>query len=598
LSLAGQQPGLIRPEEADFAKLAEEAPSSAGFYIEPDGQVVVVVRDASDDSRARGAVNSLIAEGKVKDSRGTAGRLTIARGQFTFAELAQWRDVIFDKLFGEYDGVTSLDLDEQANRVTIGVVPSAFGVVRSLIQQRLVKLGIDTAAVRFLQQSSLQLQSAPLTLNAMADTLIGGLEIQTPVGVCTMAIGAEYYGVPGLMTAAHCSTQEWITEQSIVSQPAPARTVGYETADPYGWSCGFLGINTCRNSDATFYTRNAGIQSYRGIIARPLSSAGPGGGNGSLTINQANPYFLVTEVDQQNLVAGQVVQKVGRTTGWTYGTISQTCVDHHNGSWPGYNVTLCTYQGNYTQAGGDSGSPVFMFPGGGNVQGEIVTLVGIHLGAVDGLAVFSKWGRVAMDFAPNLTVTRPATLTAPAPSGVVSQARPSLTWSGVAGAAKYNVYRLVVSGATQTLQMVGSSASSAFIDSATTTYGYYGASQPPAPNVGVRYHVYALNQTAISAQSAVVWFTSSPLNPGIVGPSAVSPNTSVSWGAAVWGGALPYSYQWYRNGTPVGTGQSVTLSVGSTSFQLSLVVTDGLSVSVTRILQVNVISCPPPQIFC
>ncbi len=49
-----------------------------------------------------------------------------------------------------------------------------------------------------------------------------------------------------------------------------------------------------------------------------------------------------------------------------------------------------------------------------------------------------------------------------------------------------------------------------------------------------------------------------------------------SWSAAGSGGTSPYTYQWYYNGTAVGTGSTYSRSIcpAHASFQLSVVVTD------------------------
>lgn len=355
-------------------------------------------------------------------------------------------------------------------------------------------------------------------------------------------------------------------------------------------------MNTCRNSDASFYTISS-TPSERGLIARTQSSSGPGTGvNGSLTIDQTNPYFIVTEVDQSNAVVGQIVQKMGRTSGWTWGAIQATCVDHHNGNWPGYKSTDCTYQANYRDLAGDSGGPIFMFPGGSSGgSGEIVSLTGIQLGDVDGYAVFSKWGRVVTDLGA-LVATRPTTLGQPSLSGSVSSSHPSLTWSAISGASKYDVYRVVWNGSSYTTQLAGSPTSASFLDSPITSYGYYGATQPAAPSTAVQYFAYARNQTAVSPKSGLVWYSTTPVTTSISGPSGAGEGSTQTWTAPTWGGALAYSFQWLVNSVYAGSSQSLTIQVGDSDFDLRVNVTDGLGATTFATKTVTV--CPPPQISC
>jgi hypothetical protein len=85
-----------------------------------------------------------------------------------------------------------------------------------------------------------------------------------------------------------------------------------------------------------------------------------------LTIDPANPTYLITGEGEAGM--GATANKVGRTTGWTRGTVSGTCVD--TGVQGSTIVLLCqtfvTGSGQIV-AGGDSGSPVFATSGGGNV---------------------------------------------------------------------------------------------------------------------------------------------------------------------------------------------------------------------------------------
>jgi hypothetical protein len=81
-------------------------------------------------------------------------------------------------------------------------------------------------------------------------------------------------------------------------------------------------------------------------------------------------------------MAGQVVQKVGRTTGRSEGRISSTCV---NVNVSGSRVTqLCQSLVPATVGAGDSGSPVFRI-----VSGNSVSLYGILWGGGGGSYVFS-----------------------------------------------------------------------------------------------------------------------------------------------------------------------------------------------------------------
>jgi hypothetical protein len=77
---------------------------------------------------------------------------------------------------------------------------------------------------------------------------------------------------------------------------------------------------------------------------------------GSLTIDDRQPAFTITN-RQPVSVVGQTLDKIGRTTGWTVGTVAATCVDFAVAdSDVGLLCQDAMYSGN---AGGDSGSPIF-----------------------------------------------------------------------------------------------------------------------------------------------------------------------------------------------------------------------------------------------
>jgi len=137
--------------------------------------------------------------------------------------------------------------------------------------------------------------------------------------------------------------------------------IGTEIADPpyvrNGKNC--PKGKKCRQSDANFSRSGGGTRGVTiGQIARTTAL-------GSLEIDPANPFTITGEAEA---AMGTTANKVGRTTGWTRGTVSGTCVN--TGVSGSTLVLLCqtfvTSDGVIVQ-GGDSGSPVFATAGGNNV---------------------------------------------------------------------------------------------------------------------------------------------------------------------------------------------------------------------------------------
>jgi hypothetical protein len=95
----------------------------------------------------------------------------------------------------------------------------------------------------------------------------------------------------------------------------------------------------------------------------------------------------------------------------------------------------------------------------------------------------------------------------------------------------------------------------------------------------------------------------SPLSVTMSGPSTADFTTAtcstLTWSASASGGTTPYSYNWYYNGTQVGTGASYSRSVcyNAADFTVQATVTDGSSPvqskSVSR--AVDVTYAPPPS---
>lgn len=106
------------------------------------------------------------------------------------------------------------------------------------------------------------------------------------------------------------------------------------------------------------------------------------------------------------LFVGKTVQKTGRTTGITSGTITGVCVRarQYSNNNPTDRVMLCQAQATYSSGGGDSGAPVYMLKTG---TADIEVLIGLHWGTAfvwpnsSGVlrATFSDWYWVTSELA-------------------------------------------------------------------------------------------------------------------------------------------------------------------------------------------------------
>jgi hypothetical protein len=259
-------------------------------------------------------------------------------------------------------GAVFVDADEANNRVTIGLERGALARVRAAV----ARLGIPQEAVGFQETPAFQMMA---TLRSKLRPVVGGLQINFPGFLCSIGFNALRNGQRSFITASHCTNTQGGVEATPYFQPtqqaAPVK-IATEVSDP-GYSHNKTGCPAgfrCRFSDASRAAYASIATSNLGRIAK---TTGPN--NNSITIQGS---FSVTA--EGKALVGQTVGKVGRTTGWTTGKVTNTCV---NVGVDGTDIAqLCQTIVQARVGPGDSGSPVFK--GSSNV-----TLVGILWGGND-----------------------------------------------------------------------------------------------------------------------------------------------------------------------------------------------------------------------
>lgn len=260
----------------------------------------------------------------------------------------------------ELDGVVFTDADETNGRLVVGVLNRG---LETSVRARLAVLGVPPESVDVVQ-------TAPIvqvtTLRDKVRPVVGGLQIRFSRFLCSLGFNATRNGVLGYVTASHCSGKQGEVDGTNYYQPlnrVPDEFIGQEIADP-----AFLRNSSvcpkgrkCRYSDANFSDGDDGVPFTVGTIARTTRSS-----NGSLEL--AGQFVSRAEGPA---VVGQIANKVGRTTGWTEGTVTRTCA---NTGVSGTNILL--FCQDFVEAdvvivgSGDSGSPVF------RIDGDTVTLLG------------------------------------------------------------------------------------------------------------------------------------------------------------------------------------------------------------------------------
>jgi hypothetical protein len=203
-----------------------------------------------------------------------------------------------------------------------------------------------------------------------------------------MALIADWNTEPVLMTNSHCSMNNfWLdygtTAQPFVNYPWVEPNVpqcGNERFDWGGYRCGPVwGRKSCRFADISLYSIIGATASHPDsiavlgrIAAMSIRNLGWNVANQivlpSIGISQTGtPHLRVTN-RQGYPVQGEALDKIGSSTGWTWGNVSETCVDVGTAVVPGGHVSgderfLCQDRASLGATGGVSGSPVFK-PGG------------------------------------------------------------------------------------------------------------------------------------------------------------------------------------------------------------------------------------------
>jgi len=257
----------------------------------------------------------------------------------------------------ETNGVVFTDADEMRGRLVVGVLDRrSEGQVRG----RLRALGVDSQDVDVVETEPI---IALATLRDRAPDIVGGLQIRFSQYLCSLGFPAFRNGVRGFVTASHCSDNQGAVDGTTYYKPLDqvgSDFIGTEIADPPyvrgGRNC--PKGKKCRQSDANFSRSDGQRAVIIGQIARTTAL-------GSLEIDSANPYTIT---GKGVAGVGATANKVGRTTGWTQGTVTNTCVN--TGVSGSTLVLLCqtfVTSGGVIVQGGDSGSPVFATAGGNNV---------------------------------------------------------------------------------------------------------------------------------------------------------------------------------------------------------------------------------------
>jgi hypothetical protein len=367
LALAVQRPEPMNPADDELVQMGQAIPGFGGLFYDAEGYPNVYLRD----TKAAPALAVLKSLGQ--------GEVRVLQGQYDFAQLVAWKRALRPAVLGQ-PGVVFLDADETRNRVVVGIDGTqAKSLDRGGLEKALALKGVPREAVLYQEVPAIRYltgvwtddkakKPATSTIQSAARPVPGGVQIiflDLPLAYfCTVGFNAYLGGDFGFVTNSHCTKTRGAVEGTTYAQgndPFGA-TVATEIADPSyftGDPCpsGYQ----CRYSDSSFAKYNT---SSLGSLGKLAKTASRGLLTGSITLKPTTARFSISAV--ASALSGQTVNKIGVTSGWTYGPITNTCADI--GVSGTTNGLLCQ---NIVRAGsdhGDSGSPVFSWTTGASVK--------------------------------------------------------------------------------------------------------------------------------------------------------------------------------------------------------------------------------------
>ncbi len=401
-----------RPGEQAFVDLASYDPTFAGYYFLDGDHLVVATTDTSRSEEIRRAATDKMSQISPSGTL-VPDQVTILQVDYSFRQLSLWRDMIEYSLL-DIDDVVAVDLDEILNRITVYLDTGGGANRVSAIAEQ---FQVPEAALHFEVSGKIE-PAVDLIPSAVDKTLTdrirpvkAGVQVARQISsermkACTLGFTAtmKSYSGPQIvrdtvyLTNSHCTSTNFHVDGDIGWQPTPtgweSDKIGIETADPPPDH--YNGDTPLRDSDAAAFDLLLSPDRYAlGKIARTTyRTFGAGGARGSIIISASNPHFTVSG-EWTWPVAGRYYQKMGITSGWTYGGIQATCSTVKSG---GKYIT-CAYKINTRTEDGDSGAPVFEWP---DASVDAVYLAGMMFGRStwSGKGWFNPMGAIEDDMGP------------------------------------------------------------------------------------------------------------------------------------------------------------------------------------------------------
>jgi len=355
---AAVQGRKMRGIEDEILRIESRVPGFAGMHKDASGQMVVHLADLGQRPAAAAEMAKIAVLLKDMDP-GTArdlaaGRIKVVQADYSFSQLVDWQQATLSALAAR-PGFNSVDADESTNHVHVTLLP---GTDIASFSKAMTGLGIPAQAIEITYDSPM----GPANIrNRFPNGLGGGMQIENELGqFCSLGFNVTTnYDEQAFVTAGHCAPG--------TPGDGVLGNLIYQNVNIGGYQVGTILENPVWPTIADAPCNGKRCPWADVMLVKYL--------NASLSVHvvaattylgQNNQLGSIFEnawrVNQQRrpypLYAGYTgVDKVGRTTGWTRGNVSATCVAQDLGTY----WVRCSNLITGSSAGeGDSGASVFL----------------------------------------------------------------------------------------------------------------------------------------------------------------------------------------------------------------------------------------------
>lgn len=377
----------VRTHNDRLSEAGQLDPGFGGYFLDPAANSILYVYllDPTQTESIRPALAAAFGPELV------AGReIRVLQGTYSIGQLASWYKLLQSRVWG-IPGVHSTDLAEHLNKLEVGVDSAT---AQAAVEELVANLGITRDAVKTTVRPAMR-PMTHLSLQSYVRPIEAGLRIKNtaPSDPCTIGWNVVRNGVAGVITVTHCGTTMGGVDGNEYHQPTigTGNRIGVETIDaPFFTGGACPQGNACRYSDSSFIQKDAGVSSNLGFIGKPET---PGG-----TLILDHVSFRITGNGFPSV--GVTIDKVGGTTGWSYGPVTQTCQEVAYTPIPGV-LFLCQDIFQTGMQVGDSGATVFELTNSPAIND--VKLYGVAWASDGTTSAFSYMGQVYSELGLNAT---------------------------------------------------------------------------------------------------------------------------------------------------------------------------------------------------